>query len=47
MSNSSSQMELAYVLPNDSNKLITEGSHTLTSSVKDLTCKENHNIITW
>ena len=39
--NSSSQTELAKVLPKDWNKLITEGSHTLTSSVRDLTCKSS------
>lgn len=36
----SSQTEFAKVFPNDWNKAITEGSHTLTSSVSDLTCKE-------
>lgn len=36
--NSSSQIELAYELPNDWNKFMTEGSHTFTSSVSDLTC---------
>lgn len=39
--NSSSQTELAKVLPRDWNKLITEGSHTLTSSVRDLTCNSS------
>lgn len=39
--NSSSHTELAKVLPRDWNKLITEGSHTLTSSVRDRTCNSN------
>lgn len=33
----SSQTEFAKVFPRDWNKLITEGSHTLTSNVRDLT----------
>ena len=39
--NCSSHTELAKVLPKDWNKLITEGSHTLTSSVSDLTCNRS------
>ena len=39
--NSSSQTELAKVLPRDWNRVNTEGSHTLTSSVSDLTCNQN------
>jgi len=38
--NNSSQTELAKVFPRDWNKLMTEGSHTLTSKVRDLTCNE-------
>lgn len=39
---SSSQTELAKALPKDWNKFITEGSHALTSSVRDLTCSKSH-----
>jgi len=35
---SSSQTELAKVFPRDWNKVMTEGSHTLTSNVRERTC---------
>lgn len=38
--NNSSHTELAKVFPRDWNKLMTEGSHTLTSNVRDLTCNK-------
>lgn len=36
--NNSSHTEFTYTLPNDWNNVSTDGSHTLTSSVSDLTC---------
>lgn len=39
--NNSSHTQLAKAFPSAWNKLITEGSHTLTSSVSDLTCNLN------
>jgi hypothetical protein len=36
--NSSSHTEFTYTLPNDWNNVKTDGSHTLTSRVSDLTC---------